>query len=164
MYSFKARKIRSEIESKLPDASLCLVASNTTGGSDADTERRANEALLVIAHQLREVGSMFNPENFDVEAARTVLEVSRATPLCNASICRWDGTNSDLTVLLLNFALSIEDSSRIYSKWRPRAEVRNEETCRSRFCRHWRSLQIRECCPRSNDIIWNAHWERRQSG
>jgi len=41
-----------------------------------DLERRANETLLIIARQLREVGTMFNAENFDVEAARNVLEVS----------------------------------------------------------------------------------------
>lgn len=109
MSSSKARKIRSEVESKLPDASLCLVAPNTTGGSDADTERRANEALLVIAQQLREVGYMFNPENFDVEAARTALEVSRATPLYMLLLVDGMEHHSDLTALLLNFAVSIED-------------------------------------------------------
>jgi len=75
LFVFQARKIRAEIESKLPDASLCLVDLKTDG-SDMNLERRANETLLIIAQQLREVGSMFNPDNFDVEAARTALEVS----------------------------------------------------------------------------------------
>jgi hypothetical protein len=41
-----------------------------------DLERRANENLLTVARQLHEVASMFNPENFDVEEARRVFEVS----------------------------------------------------------------------------------------
>lgn len=69
----QARKIRLEIESKLPDASLCLVDSAT--GGDVDLERRANERLVATAQQIRHVGSMFDSDKFDIEGARRVLEV-----------------------------------------------------------------------------------------
>ena len=40
-----------------------------------DLERRANERLVATAQQLRQVGSMFDSEKFDIEEARRVLEV-----------------------------------------------------------------------------------------
>jgi hypothetical protein len=52
------------------------LVESETDGRDVELERRANEALLILAQQLREVGSMFNPETFDVEAARRALEAS----------------------------------------------------------------------------------------
>jgi hypothetical protein len=52
------------------------LVESETDGRDVELERRANEALLILAQQLRELGSMFNPETFDVEASRRTLEVS----------------------------------------------------------------------------------------
>jgi hypothetical protein len=74
--SSQARKIRSEVETKLPDGALCLVDSNGTGNA-TETERRANELLQVIAQRLGTIGSMFTPSSFPVLDVRSALEVSR---------------------------------------------------------------------------------------
>ena len=72
--SLQARKIRAEVETKLPDGALCLVDSNGTCGT-TETERRANELLQVIAQRLRTIGSMNTSGSFPVQDVRSALEV-----------------------------------------------------------------------------------------
>jgi hypothetical protein len=94
----QARKIRAEVETKLPDGALCLVDLNGSSGA-TQTERRAYELLQVIAQRLRTIGTMITPGSCPVQDVRSALEVSRTT--ATVGLKRIQTTqNSDASILL----------------------------------------------------------------